>query len=425
MLEEAKLLDDDVDNGSAKKSWGSSINIDGVNYATSLFWQPLQNASDPFQEVEEASAGVLEGADLFCIKGGKAPQFGICVSHEGYKSGETVAAVALASSLSDIGSFIAVFKTAEGWWYTCIRNDIILSDGDMLFLNEEEAKEQFMSMLAVPDWGKKIAPKEWGIEDTEQLDLAEVLTRGAKSKLQKIKALRGAKLFAVIAVSAVVGLWLLSSLIDTLFLTPTVRPVIVPVKPKVVPKVEQVVEVKPWEKVPNPKQVMKSCYQGIVDLNKIMPPGWTIGIISCNNGSATTAWTRNVGRVAWAKKALDDSGLKFSGYSFSSDGSGLSATLALDKAEEQLSPPQKRFVELRDELNDTFQSIGVQIGLTTDMTKSSTGTVYQMIKFSLNSEYNPLTWLDLLTKYSGVEIKLITYSPNDKIWHYEGTIYVL
>ena len=164
MLEDAKLLDDDIDGATAQRSWGTSITVDGVQYATSLFWQPLQNASDPFQEVEEASAGVLEGADLFCIKGGKAPQFGICVSQEGYKSGENVAAVALATALSNVGSFIAVFKTNEGWWYTCIRNDIILSDGDMLFLTEEEAKEQFMSMLAVPDWGKKIAPKEWGFD---------------------------------------------------------------------------------------------------------------------------------------------------------------------------------------------------------------------------------------------------------------------
>ncbi len=425
MLEEAKLLDDDVDTGSARRSWGTSITIDGMSYATSLFWQPLQNASDPFQEVEDASAGVLEGADLFCIKGGKAPQFGICVSHEGYKSGETVAAVALATALSDIGSFVAVFKTPEGWWYTCIRNDIILSDGDMLFLSEEEAKEQFTSMLAVPDWGKKIAPKEWNIEDTEQLDLSEILARGAKSKLQKIKALRGTKLFMVIAVSAVVGIWLLSSLIDTLFLTPSVRPVMVPVKPKAVPKAEPVVEVKPWEKVPNPKQVMQNCYEGIVALDKILPPGWSIGGISCNNGSAATTWSRNVGRVSWAKKALDDSGLKFSGYNFSANGSVLSATLSLQKAEELLSPPQKRFADLQDELNDTFQAIGVPISLSADSIKSSTGTAYRMIKFSLNSEYNPLTWVELLTKYSGLEIKLITYSPNDKTWHYEGTIYVL
>ena len=425
MLEEAKLLDDDIEKNSAKRTWGTSITVDGTTYATSLFWQPLQNASDPFQEVEEASAGVLEGADLFCIKGGKAPQFGICVSHEGYKNGETVGAVALATALSDVGSYIAVFKTKEGWWYVCVRNDIILSDGDMLFLSEEEAKTQFMSMLAVPDWGKKIAPKEWEIEETEQADLGDLLIRGAKSKLQKIKALRGTKLFMVIAISAVVGIWLLSSLIDTLFLTPTVRPVVVPVKPKVAQKAEPIVEIKPWEKVPNAKDVMLNCYEGIVALNKILPPGWDIGNIACSNGSAATSWKRNVGRVAWATKALEDSGLNFSGYSFSGDGASLSATLSLPKAKEFLNPPQKTFIALQNDLNDTFQTIGVRIALSSGSAKSSTGNTYRTVQFSLDSDYNPYTWIDLLTKYSGLEIKLITYSPQTKIWHYEGIIYVL
>ena len=425
MLEEAKLLDDDIEQSSIKRTWGTSISVDGTVYATSLFWQPLQNTSDPFQEVEEASAGVLEGADLFCIKGGKAPQFGICVSHEGYKNGETVGAVALSTALSDIGSYVAVFKTNEGWWYICVRNDIILSDGDMLFLSEEEAKSQFMSMLAVPDWGKKIAPAEWGIEETEEMDLGDLLMRGARSRLQKIKALRGTKLFMVIAISAVVGLWLLSSLIDTIFLTPTVRPVIVPVKPKVVQKAEPVVEIKPWEKVPNAKTVMENCYTGIVNLNNLLPPGWTVSDIVCTNGSAATSWTRNVGRISWAKKALDDSGLSFSGYSFASDGNSLSATLSLPKAEEQLNPPQKTLVDLQNELNDTFQSIGVKISFSPGSAKSSTGMIYRTLQFSLDSDYDPQTWVELLTKYSGLEVKLITYSPQNKTWHYEGTIYVL
>ena len=104
MLEDAKLLDDDYDDDTSKRSWGTSINVDGINYATSLFWQPLQSTGDYLQEVEEASAGILEGADLFCIKGGKAPQFGICVSHEGYKSGDLVAAVALATASFTRGS---------------------------------------------------------------------------------------------------------------------------------------------------------------------------------------------------------------------------------------------------------------------------------------------------------------------------------
>lgn len=426
MLEEANLLEEDIETGSARRSWGAHIELDNVQYATSLFWQPLQNASDPFQEVEDASAGVMEGADLFCIKGGKAPQFGICVSHEGYKSGENVGAVALATALSDIGSYVAVFKTNQGWWYVCVRNDIILSDGDMLFLDEEEAKEQFMSMLAVPDWGKKIAPKEWGLEETEELDLAEVMAKGAKSRLQKIKALRGTKLLMVIVISAVVGLWLLSSLVDKLFLTPAVRPVVVPIKPKVAPKqVEQVVEIKPWEKVPDPQTTMLECQKGILALNGILPPGWTIGSISCSGSSVATSWRRDIGRLSWAKQALEDSGLQFSGYAFSADGNSLSASLGVAKPEEKMSPPQLRLAELQNELNDLFQKIGVKIAMSVDMVKSNTGQQYRRLKFSIDSPYHPQTWVNLLIKYSGLEINLIRYSPGSRVWHYEGAIYVL
>ena len=424
MLEEANLLDDEEE--SASKSWGSSMELNGTTYATSLFWQPLQNASDPFQEVEEASAGVLDGADLFCIKNGKSPQFGVCASRDGYKSGENVAAAALATAMSDVGSYVGVFKTGQGWWYICVRNDIILSDGDMLFFNEEDAKEQFLSMLAVPDWGKKIAPQEWEIEGTEEIDLAATIGQGAKAKLQKIKALRGWKLFAVIAATAIVGIWLTSSIVDKLFLTPTVRPVVVPIRPKALPKAaEPVVEILPWEKVPSPQDVMKECYTAIMNLNGILPPGWTIGNITCSKNGAATSWNRSLGRISFAQKALDSSGLEFTGYSFSSNGNSLTATVPLPKVKENNSPPQKTFADMQNELNDLFQSIGVAISIAKGTTKSSTGKVYNMLSFSINSEYNPLIWSDLLTKYSGLDIRIITYSPSSNIWHYEGTIYVL
>ncbi len=425
MLEDASLVEENYDD-AGQKSWGTFIQVEGTRYATSLFWQPLQNASDPFQEVEEASAGVLEGADLFCIKNGKAPQFGICVSHEGYHSGENVAAVSLATALADTGSFIAVFKTPQGWWYTCIRNDIILSDGDMLFQNEEEAKSQFMSMLAVPDWGKKIAPKEWGFEDTQELDLGDILARGARSKLQKIKALRGTKLLMVVVISAVVGLWLVSSLIDSIFLTPTVRPVVVPVRPKVAPKQPELPpEVKPWEKLVNPAEMMTQCYEGVVSLVKILPPGWSIGGLTCTSGGIATSWRRNVGRMAMVTKALDQSGLSFSGRSFSADGNLISATLPLKPIEPIMSPPKKNIMDLQNEINDTFQSIGYPISMSVSSITSDRGTIFRMLQIRISSQYNPLTWIEMLTKYSGLEIKTITYDPNSKTWNYEGVIYVL
>ena len=424
MLEEAKLIDEEYEKKN-NRTWGVGFDLDGTWYATSLFWQPLQNQEDPYTEVGEASEGVLEGADLFCIKPGKAPQFGICVSEEGFKTGNQAGAVALATALSDRSSFIAVFKVGNGWWYTCVRNDIILSDGDMLFLNEEEAKEQFMSMLAVPDWGRKIAPPEWEIEDTEYPDLGRLLSKGAKSKLQKIKALRGTKLMLLIGVSAVVGFWLISNIISGIFFTPKKMPVVVPVKPKIVRKVETKPEVRPWESLVAPQAIMHKCANGIAAVQGILPPGWKLGDLTCTPGGIVTTWTRQIGRVSVINHALDKSGVAFARRAVSDNGESVAATIPLGRLQKMPSPPTKNAGDLKYAINDLFQSIGQPITLTNTTYTSPNGTVYRMIGFKFTSQQNPITWSNLLTKFSGLEIKSIIYRIDQKTWEYEGTIYVL
>lgn len=425
MLDEAKFAENDPE--AVTRTWGTSIVVDGQTYATSLFWQPLQNQEEPITEITEASQGILEGADLYCIKPGKAPQFGICVSQEGYKSGQMVAAVALSTSLADRSSFIAVFRVKEGWWYTCVRNDIILSDGDMLFFNEEDAKNQFTSMLAVPDWGRKIAPEEWGIEDAENIKLEHLLQRGTAAKLQKIKGLRGAKLLMVVGISVVVGMWLLSNLIDALLFTPTKRPIVVPVQPKVVKKVERPPEIKPWEKLSNPSQIMEGCVKGIKQFQGVLPPGWKIGDFSCSQSGVTTSWTREFGRMSWMKKSLEQSGIDFSYQNFSNDGNSLAAGINYPKVDIISSPPMMNLFQLRETLNNLFQSIGQPVSLENGVfTKNVSETeryTYRYIGFSFSSNYNPLVWNELLTKFSGLDIKVINYNGSE--WTYEGAIYAL
>lgn len=424
-LEEDIRVYQPISDDGNERAWGTKIVVDGSTYATSLFWQPLQNTEDPYTEVEEASEGILEGADLFCIKQGKAPQFGICVSHEGYKSGEQVAAVSLASALSDVSSFIAVFKVNNGWWYTCVRNDIILSDGDMLFLNEAEAREQFESMLAVPDWGYKIAPAEWHIEETEYPNLESLFQRGMTAKLQKIKALRGTKLMVIIAVSAIVGLWLLSSIIDAIFLAPPKKPIIAPVAPKVIKEVEIPPEIKPWEQLQDPNVILKQCPKYVEELLKIRPPGWNIGAISCTSSGASTSWTREVGRISWIDKALNDSKLNFSGRAISDDGRSLLASVPFTGIKQISSPPTRTDVDLKNTLNNMFQSIDQTVNLTSFSFTSQQGNVYRSVRFRFTSGNNPTVWDELLTKFSGLEITMIKYNTSSETWEYEGAIYVL
>ncbi|MFV0627061.1 MAG: type 4b pilus protein PilO2 [Alphaproteobacteria bacterium] len=414
-----------VDGLESDRAWGTKINVGGSNYSTSLFWQPLQNADDPYTEVEDASEGILEGADLFCIKKGKAPQFGICVSHEGYKTGEDVAAITLVSSLSDVSSFVAVFKVPEGWWYTCVRNDIILSDGDMLFKSEEEAKEQFMSMLAVPDWGYKIAPTEWGIDETTYPDLTEIFSRGLTGKLQKIKALRGTKLLTIVGISVIVGLWLFYSIIDAIFLTPPKRPIIAPVAPKIIQPDLPPPEPKPWESLRDPSQIMTQCLDGVLSVLKVMTPGWNRGDIVCSSAAISTDWKRDVGTISWVNRALDNSGLNFSGRSISDDGNNIIVSLPMNNIRTVDSPPTKSNYDLKIMLNNIFQSLGQKVTLTSFSYTSPQNNVYSSVKFTFKSDNNPLVWRELLTKFSGLDITMIKYNVSDDTWDYEGAIYVL
>lgn len=429
---EGSEFDSDAEDGG-QRSWGTSITVGGTTYATSLFWQPLQNPNDPMQEIEESSNTVLDGADLFCIKSGRAPQFGICVSQEGYKSGQYAAACSLTTAMDNLSSFVGVFKTNGGWWYVCVRNDIILSDGDMLFLSEDEAKSQFMSMLAVPDWGMKIAPAEWNIEETQEVNLAELLQRGAKAKLQKIKGLRGTKLLLIVVLSLVIGGWLISSLIDKLLFTPVKKPVVVPIRPK--PIIEQQVEVKPvpkpWERLADPKEFMQNCFNGVKQITAVTPPGWRIGVIACNGVSVSTSWTRELGFLSVAKDALERSPIKLTSYSFDPSGNAMSGSLNLPKLDILESPPAYNMTELRNIINNEFQTMNLPISLVNGSTSVPSNqpnvppTVFAKLVFSLNSPHDPTTWIDLLTKYSGIEINLITYTQNSGVWHYEGAIYVL
>jgi len=429
VLEDAKLddnyADDSFSKGEEAKAWGTSFESGGITYAASLFWQPLQNRDDPYTEITEASENVLEGADLFCLKPGKSPQFGLCVSYQGYKKKMLAAAVAVATALSDRSSFLAVFKVDNGWWYVCARNDIILSDGDMLFLNEEDAKEQFMSMLAVPDWGRKIAPQEWLIEDTEVLDLEQLLERGSESKLQKIHALRGPKLFAVVAAIAVAGIWLVSTLINSIFLTPPQKPIIAPAPIKQIEKPAPPPEPKPWESIQDPIAIMDKCFQATQDVVGISTPGWRIEGITCTPSGLVTSWHREFGRLSWVDKALDNSGVVFSSRSISPNGDSVIVSVPINDIKTLNSPPERHSVDMINLLNDLFQAIQMPVSLTTESWTSPQQNVYRSVKFSFTSNHDPKQWEDLLINFSGLKINTIKYDTNSHNWYYEGAIYVL
>jgi len=404
------------------KEWASSFTVDGVQYAASVFWESLQNVDAPFLDAKEAAENVLVGADLFCVKHGKSPQLGLCISSQGFRKGMNVAAVTAVTAMSDASSLLAVFKVDSGYWYLCVRNDVILSDGDVLFVKEEDAKEQFMSMLSVPDWSKKIAPAEWGIDETEQKSISEVFASGLDSKLEKINALRGTELAIVVVLSVAVGAWLVMFISKTFFTTKTQENKVVTrrAQKKVVKKVDKVIPA-PWESMVDPVWMLDTCRQTILSLVAISTPGWANNGVTCSQSNAITSWRRQFGRLSWIEMSLSYSGLSFVDKTIDSRANNVTVSVPFPKVKKVNSVPKYNAVELRNMINDLFQSLNMSISLNDGKVKVGEN-IYSYINFKINSKYDPDVWKQMLTKFSGLKVNNIRY--NNGIWNYEGTIYV-
>ncbi|MBQ7633198.1 MAG: type 4b pilus protein PilO2 [Alphaproteobacteria bacterium] len=419
------------DTQTEEKAWKATFNCGGTTYAASLFWQPLLNEDKPLPEVKEAAENIMEGADLYVTRKGKSAQFGLAASSQGFTKGLPSAAIALISGLGNVTSFLGVFKVDTGWWYICYRNDVILSDGDTLFISERDAKNQFISMLAVPDWDAIFAPAEWAIEETKSAEIEPLLNRGLQVKLDKIDASNDTIMLAVIVVCFAIILWFAYSTLKDLFFSAPSAPIIAPIEQA--EQAELPPEPKPWEDLNNPVDVMRSCYAGVQKVVQVVTPGWVLGQIACNpNSGIVTSWTRVHGRLTWIEQALDVSGVEFTSRALGKDGNEIIVTTPIEKPKTFNSPPEYTEDDLINTINDINQALDLQqfnsqIMLNPISWVSPRGTKYQLLEFTITSNNDPLEWIGLLMKFSGLSIKSIIYNihSNDAKWTYKGEIYEL
>ena len=289
--------DEGVGGGDGAAPWGVTMAVNGTTFAVSLFWQPLADQEDPMQEIKETADTLMAGADLYCMRSGTSSQYGIGNTQDGHRPGLPSAAAALAEKFADKSSSVAVFKVNEGWWFIAIRNDLILSEEDVLFLNEEDAKRSFYAMMAVPDWGRKIAPAEWEVEGAEEVDIAEILTEPGSAKLVRIGG-KNQKLLIIAGVAALVVLMVGYNLISSMFkeTAPKIVRPIAPIKQVFVEEEKKEVTVttqaKPWDTLIATPDLMAYCYSSVQQIRSMVIPGWTLGNISCSPNGVSAYWQK-------------------------------------------------------------------------------------------------------------------------------------
>ena len=415
------------------------VSVNGQRYAVGLIWQPLQNLDDPILEVRETAESEM-GADLYCLRPAATPQYGIGRTELEHRDGMPSLAAAVASVFADQPSMCGVFRVDEGWWFVAIRNDLILAEEDVVFSNEDEAKRAYASMMAVPDWGLRIVPEEWQMEGAEFRDLASVLQKARKVRLQPINAIRRTKFLLIIALLIVaIVIWLIYSLValwKNVFPPEKIRVV---EQPRVLPPVRPEPEKpKPWEKVVDLSAFFNQCWTSSYQIRSVIVPGWTMGSIECTPKGASTSWRlTNVqeGRLTWMNFGLEEYQLANMKVDVSSDGDAATGMLLFTKLPMVASVPKLTPKELEDDFKEIKQAMnlgGFQYSRQTlldppnrpDGTKPANQKSYTYYSFTVNSSYSPLEWKKFFDKFSGLELLRVQYTPgNDSNWTYEGRIY--
>jgi hypothetical protein len=125
------------------------------------------------------------------------------------------------------------------------------------------------------------------------------------------------------------------------------------------------------------------------------------------------------------EQALDVSGVNFSSRVISEDGETVMVTLPIGNVSTLNSPPEYTPFDLNNTINDLNQALSIKISLEQKSWVSPRGTTYNLAAFKLSAPTGPLEWVDLLTRFSGLSVKTVTYDKNAGIWNYEGEIYEL
>ena len=438
----------DLDTETEQKNSSSLIKVGKTTYAIGLFWQPLQDVDDPISEIRETMESD-ERSNLYVIHYGRAPQYGIGRSDKGHAAGQVVASISVLDALSDKSSFVAVFEVEGGWWFLAARNDLILPEEDVLYRTEKEAKDAFYSMMAVPDWGYKIAPSSWNIDDTEEMLLEDLLKTGAQVRLNSLSAIRGTKVLVTIAtlilIVIVAAVYSIISFIDREKSEPTFIEPIVP-QSNIQPVEPQREEEKPWEKLVSVPDFLEICWTSSYQLKAMKIPGWTLNQIVCTPEGLSTGWGReDKSRIAWLESALRDQ-YKIKGeVQINETGTAATIHIPFTNLPIVASTPAYSIQKLRREMTDISQALSLPIQVSTGQVVVETAVqtqpkageaqpqiskVYEFLSFSFSSAMDPPAWESFFKPFQALEITKIEYNPGSESaltenWRYEGRIFEL
>src|ERR1043166_65299 len=135
------------------------VKVGRRTYAVGLIWQPSPSGRVA-QAAREAAQQPGQKSDFYCVRPAtktvSVPQYGLGQSSTGHKTGMPTLAASLANGQP--GSWTGAFRLREGTWVVVVRDDLIAPDGDILFDNDDLARDRLLQEVSLGGMQRIYAP---------------------------------------------------------------------------------------------------------------------------------------------------------------------------------------------------------------------------------------------------------------------------
>lgn len=302
------------------------VTVGRRQYASGLYWEnsPTGRVS---QAAKEAARQPGNQSEYYVIrmgnKQGRVPQFGLAPQAPGLHAGLPSLAGCLANQQP--GSWIGAFHLREGTALVVVRDDLVVPDGDVFFLDETEGRDRLFQEMAVGGFQRIYAPESWGVPGADTMPLSLLLNERTDVRLRTVALSTQMKVILVLGASLLLLLLGLGWHIqeeqmkaeqerlrqmealeriraEAMRLTPISK------GPEYPPPERK------WESRPQPVELITACQEALTKV-RVGVAGWRMTNIFCTEGALQINWTRTSGFANPPPNGVVDDGAGFASSS--------------------------------------------------------------------------------------------------------------
>jgi hypothetical protein len=299
------------------------VTVGRRTYAVGLYWENSPSGRVAVA-AKEAASQPGQQADYYAIrvgqKDGRVPQFGLGQDSAGHRVAMPAFAACLANQ--QLGSWVGAFRLREGTVVTVVRDDLIVPDGDQLFLDENDARERLLQEIGFGGLQRIFAPEAWSIPGSDSMPVSLLLDERRDVRLQSVKTpksvwIAGGFILFLLILGLGVGWYLQDQAAQRTAAEAARLKGLEAAKIKLMPNLSQEPPYPPperkWEKRPPVLDVIESCRAGLVNAPAAIA-GWRMSQLKCDGNAISLTWGRTKGMSSLPKNwVVNDSGTSATG----------------------------------------------------------------------------------------------------------------